>query len=87
MHSFSFNFAPAIFENTRIKNGGDTYYVLWNQEFFRKLKVHIELFSKFPIYTLPLKWNILEDHRRYQYKGIKFKIALTDYLLRYLVDS
>ncbi len=48
--------------------------------FFIMPLARIELFHKTPVYALPLAWNILPDHVRYQHNKCTFKIALLDFL-------
>jgi hypothetical protein len=81
MHSIAYNYAPPSFDNTWQKNDiRGTGYNLRNDDFFILPLARIELFRKSPLYALPLAWNTLPEHIRYQHNRCTFKIALTDYL-------
>ncbi len=81
VHSIAYNYAPLSFDNTWQKNDvRETGYNLRNDDFFILPLARIELFRKSPVYALPLAWNTLPDHIRYQHNRCTFKIALTDYL-------
>jgi hypothetical protein len=81
MHSIAFNYAPQSFADIWQKNDTrDTGYNLRNDDFFILPPARIELFRKTPVYALPLAWNTLPDHIRYQHNRCTFKIALIDYL-------
>ncbi len=87
MHSIAYDYAPPTFDNTWIKNAQrDTGYELRNQDFFILPQVRIESFRKYPIYALPMEWNNLDDHIRYQHNRTTFKTALFHYLLGTLID-
>jgi hypothetical protein len=81
MHSIAFNYAPKSFANIWQKNDvRDTGYNLHNDDFFILPPALIELFHKTTAYALPLAWNTLPNHIRYQHNRCTFKIALIDYL-------
>jgi hypothetical protein len=81
LHSIAFNYAPQSFANIWQKNDArETGYNLRNDDFFILPLARIELFRKTPAYALPLAWNTLPDHIRYQHNRCTFKIALTDFL-------
>ncbi len=81
MHSIAYNYAPPSFANVWQKNEAQEIGCnLRNDNFFIMPLAHIELFRKTPSYALPLAWNTLPDHIRYQQNRSTFKIALTDYL-------
>jgi hypothetical protein len=81
MHSIAYNYAPQSFVNIRQKNyARETGYNLRNDDFFKLPLARIELFRKSPVYALPLAWNTLSEHIRYQHNRCTFKIALTNYL-------
>jgi hypothetical protein len=81
MHSIALNYAPQSFANIWQKNyARETGYNLRNDDSFILPLARIELFRKTLAYALPLAWNTLPDHIRYQHNRCTFKIALTDFL-------
>ncbi len=88
MHSFAYNYASPSFDNTWQRNvERNVGHDLRNQDFFILPPVRIKSFRKFPIYSIPHKWNTLNDSLRYQHNRATFKIALTDHLLGTLIDT
>ncbi len=81
MHSIAYNYAPTAFNDiwpTNQRRNND--YNPRNNDLFSLPPFRIELFKKFPIYTLPSAWTELPDSLRYQHNRITYKIALTDHL-------
>jgi hypothetical protein len=82
MHSIAYEYAPATFENTWTKNNTrDIGHVLWNQDYFTLPLVRVEIFRKFPFYSLANEWNNLGDNIRLQHNRTTFRLALMDELI------
>jgi hypothetical protein len=88
MHSIAYNYAHSSFSDTwSTNNNRDNDYNLRNNDLFTLPPFRIELFKKFPLYSLPSPWNELPDSLRYQHNRTTFKIALVDHLFISLVPN
>jgi hypothetical protein len=88
MHSIAFKYAHSSFSDTwPTNNNRDNDYNLRNNDLFTLPPFRIELFKKFPLYSLPFIWNELPDSLRYQHNRTTFKIALVDHLFNSLVPN
>jgi hypothetical protein len=82
MHSIAYEYAPATFENSWTKNNTrDIGHVLRNQDYFTLPLVRVEIFRKFPFYSLANEWNNLGDNIRLQHNRTTFRLALIDELI------
>jgi hypothetical protein len=88
MHAIAYNYAPNTFANIWLTNAErNTGHDLRNTDFFVMPHVRIDLFRRFPLYTLPHEWNNLSENIRLQHNQTTFKIALTDFLLSTFQDN
>ena len=86
MHSIVYNYAPKTFLNMFTLNNTNTNYNLRNRAMFLLPQVKLEMFKRFPLFTLPSTWNTAGDIT-FQYNKITFQIALKNLLLSDLFDN
>ena len=80
MHSIFYNYAPQSFRNVWNHNEDRPSNInLRNDNHFKKPHPRIELFKRFPLYSLPDEWNKSEELMFYS-NQFTFKRALCDRL-------
>ena len=87
MHSVFYNYAPASFQNVWLRNEDrQIVHNLRNVNDFTLPNPRIELFKKFPLYSLALEWNNSGVLSLYENKTT-FKFALRDQLFEEILED
>jgi hypothetical protein len=86
-HSIHYNYAPKALRNIFPTNANrNINYVMRNEHDYQLPFVRIELFRRFPLYTLPAEWNAINVSIQHQSNKTTFSIVLKDHLFSLLTS-